>query len=73
MPPVRKRECVRRERDQCAAGWVTKMRGMEASPRSASSGEGGVERGATLAPFSPLYDSFPTSGSRSPVDGVYDQ
>jgi hypothetical protein len=34
---------------------------------------GGVERGATLASFSPMYDSFPTSGSGSPVDGVYDQ
>jgi hypothetical protein len=33
------------ERDPCAAGRATKRQGMEASPRSASSGEGEVEWG----------------------------
>jgi hypothetical protein len=42
-----------RERDRCAAEWVAKRWGTEASPRSASSGEGEVERGATLPPLSP--------------------
>jgi hypothetical protein len=42
-----------RERDWCAAEWVAKRWGTEASPRSASFGEGEVERGATLPPLSP--------------------
>jgi hypothetical protein len=41
-----------RERDWCTARRTVKRQGMEASPRSMSSGEGEVERGATLPPSS---------------------
>jgi hypothetical protein len=48
-----------RERDQCVAGWVTKMRGMEASPRSASSGVGEWKEGQLLLPSLPCTTPSP--------------
>jgi hypothetical protein len=47
--------CKATVRDWCAAGCVVRRQGMEASPRSTSTGEGGVERGATLPPSSPPH------------------
>jgi hypothetical protein len=54
MPLVRKHGRVRRkgEREWCATERAAKRQGMEDSPRSASSGEGEVERVVTLPPLS---------------------